>query len=95
VASGGSTRSRPWLDAEIEVVKPSVIVALGATAAQALLGRSFRVTKQRGEPIPAQGLADWIVATIHPSAILRAPDETRQSEREAFARDLRVVATLL
>jgi uracil-DNA glycosylase len=86
---------RPWLDAEIEVVKPEVIVVLGATAAQALLGRSFRVTKQRGEPIPAEPLADWIVATIHPSAILRAPDDTRQGEREAFARDLKVVATLL
>jgi DNA polymerase len=86
---------RPWLDAEIELLKPRVIVCLGATAAQSLLGRSFRVTKQRGEPIAASPLADWIVATIHPSAILRAPDDVRQAEREAFARDLKVAASLL
>jgi DNA polymerase len=86
---------RPWLDAEIELLKPRVIVCLGATAAQSLLGRSFRVTKQRGEPIRASPLAEWIVATIHPSAILRAPDDVRQAEREAFARDLKVAASLL
>jgi DNA polymerase len=86
---------RPWLDAEIELLKPRVIVCLGATAAQSLLGRSFRVTKQRGEPIAASPLADWIVATIHPSAILRAPDDVRQAEREAFAHDLKVAASLL
>jgi DNA polymerase len=86
---------RPWLDAEIELLKPRVIVCLGATASQSLLGRSFRVTKQRGEPIAASPLADWIVATIHPSAILRAPDDVRQAEREAFARDLKVAASLL
>jgi uracil-DNA glycosylase family protein len=86
---------RPWLDAELEVLRPQAIVCLGATAAQSLLGRSFRVTKQRGEPIAAAPLAEWIVATIHPSAILRAPDDVRQAEREAFARDLAVVAGLL
>jgi DNA polymerase len=86
---------RPWLDAELEVLRPQAIVCLGATAAQSLLGRSFRVTKQRGQPIAAAPLAEWIVATIHPSAILRAPNDVRQAEREAFARDLAVVAGLL
>ena len=87
---------RPWLDAEIAVVKPKVIVCLGATAAQSLLGRSFRVTKQRGEALEGGPLADWILATIHPSAILRQrDDEERHAEREAFARDLAAVASLL
>jgi DNA polymerase len=87
---------RPWLDAEIEVVRPRVIVCLGATAAQSLLGRGFRVTRQRGEAIPAAPLADWIVATIHPSAILRQrDDDARRAERDAFARDLGTVAALL
>jgi uracil-DNA glycosylase family protein len=86
---------RPWLDAEFEVLRPQAIVCLGATAAQSLLGRSFRVTKQRGQPIAAAPLAEWTAATPHPSAILRAPDDVRQAEREAFARDLAVVAGLL
>ncbi len=87
---------RPWLDAEIEMVRPRVIVCLGATAAQSLLGKSFRVTRQRGEAIGGDPLAEWIVATIHPSSILRQrDDDARQAEREAFARDLKVVAGLL
>ncbi len=87
---------RPWLDAEIEVVQPTVIVCLGATAAQSLLGRGFRVTKQRGEPVAGEPLAPWILATIHPSAILRAPDDdARHAEREAFRHDLEVAARLL
>jgi DNA polymerase len=85
---------RPWLDAELEVVQPRVLVCLGATAAQALLGRSFRVTKQRGEPLDSD-LAPHVVATIHPSAILRAEDEDRERERAAFVDDLRVAASLL
>jgi DNA polymerase len=85
---------RPWLDAELAVVKPEVLVCLGATAAQALLGRDFRVTKHRGEPIDTD-LAPHVVATIHPSAILRADDASRESERAAFVDDLRVVASLL
>jgi DNA polymerase len=90
------TSCRPWLDAEIEAVKPRVIVALGATAGQSLLGREFRVTKQRGEPIAFAPLAEHVVATIHPSAILRQRDEElRRGERESFVRDLRVVAALL
>jgi uracil-DNA glycosylase family protein len=85
---------RPWLDAELSVVKPEVLVCLGATAAQALLGRSFRVTRERGRPIDSD-LAPNILATIHPSAILRADPETRKLEREAFVNDLKVAASML
>ena len=81
---------RPWLDAELAVVQPRVLVCLGATAAQALLGRTFRVTKQRGTPVDSP-LAEVVIATIHPSAILRAED--RDAEYAAFVADLeRVVA---
>jgi uracil-DNA glycosylase family protein len=85
----------PWLLAEIDAVRPDVIVCLGATAAQALLGPAFRVTKQRGEPLPfASGRR--IVATVHPSAILRAPDpETRHRELRRFISDLAVARDLL
>ena len=87
---------RPWLDAELAVVRPAAVVCLGATAAQSLLGKSFRVTKQRGEAIASAPLADWIVATIHPSAILRSRDDaSRHAEREAFVADLKAVARLL
>jgi DNA polymerase len=86
---------RPWLDAELELLKPRIVVPLGATAAQSLLGKSFRVTKQRGEPIAAEPIAEWIVATVHPSSIIRAPADRRQAEREAFRRDLAVVAGML
>jgi uracil-DNA glycosylase family protein len=80
-----------WLEAEIAALKPKVIVCLGATAAQALLGRHFRVTQQRGVPISSP-LAPFVLATIHPSAILRAPDEeSRQREYEGFVADLRQV----
>jgi uracil-DNA glycosylase len=82
---------RPWLDAELSVLKPRVLVCLGATAAQALLGRTFRVTKQRGTPIDSP-LADVVVATIHPSAILRARD--RDAEYAGFVADLKQVALL-
>jgi DNA polymerase len=85
---------RPWLDAELTVVKPDVLVCLGATAAQALLGRSFRVTRDRGKPVDSD-LAPHVLATIHPSAILRADAETRETERAALVDDLRVVASLL
>ncbi len=86
---------RPWLDAEIALVRPKVVVCLGATAAQALLGASFRVTKSRGAFIPSE-LAPFVTATVHPSSILRSPDEaTRQSETKAFIRDLRKVAAAL
>src|SRR5207248_11137492 len=87
---------RPWLDAELEDVEPRVIVVLGATAAQALLGSSFRVTQQRGRPLEDTGLAPYVVATVHPASILRAPDpESRESEGRAFVEDLRTVKHLL
>jgi DNA polymerase len=83
---------RPWLDAEIELTRPRAIVCLGATAAQTLLGRQFRVTAQRGEFI-ASALAPIVVATVHPSSILRAPDdESRRDEMKRFIDDLRKVA---
>jgi DNA polymerase len=85
---------RPWLDAELTVVKPDVLVCLGATAAQALLGKSFRVTRERGRPVESD-LAPSVLATIHPSAILRADAETRERERTAFVDDLKVAASLL
>ena len=86
---------RRWLDAEIAAVRPRVIVCLGSTAAQALLGRHFRVTRERGKPIPST-LAPFLVATVHPSSILRAPDdEARRSEMDAFVDDLTRVAELL
>ena len=86
---------RPWLDAELSVLHPRVLVALGATAAQSLLGRSFRVTKQRGVPVESD-LAPSVLATVHPSSILRAPDEAARREAyDAFVADLRVVRRLL
>jgi uracil-DNA glycosylase len=82
---------RPWLDAEIKLVDPDVLVLMGATAAQALLGRNFKVTEHRGE-LTDSSLAPSVMATVHPSSILRARDSaTRHAELEAFVRDLRVV----
>ena len=86
---------RPWLDAEIAALAPRVIVCLGATAAQALLGKDFRVTQRRGELVPSP-LAPHVTATVHPSSILRAPDEeARHREMERFVDDLKKVAKLL
>src|SRR5678810_244889 len=86
---------RPWLEAEIALVKPQVIVALGATAAQALLGPKFRVTKQRGKFLEST-LAPYIMATVHPSSILRAPDdETRRLEYRHFVDDLKKLARVM
>lgn len=85
----------PWLQAEVDVVKPEVLVCLGATAAQALLGRSFRVSQQRGQLL-ACPLAKFALATVHPSSILRAPtSEDRQRQLEELIADLSVVARLL
>ena len=90
-----SVACRPWLEAELAAVRPRVVVALGATAAQSLLGKDFRVTKQRGEPVDSP-LAEHVVATVHPSSILRQRDEeARRVELAAFVDDLRVVAGLL
>lgn len=86
---------RPWLETEIALVKPRVLVCLGATAAQALLGRGFKVTRQRGEFV-ASALAPLVTATIHPSSILRAPDdESRRQEMRAFVADLQKIAKTL
>lgn len=81
---------RPWLDAEIATIRPELLVLLGATAAQALLGSSFRVTQRRGAILEVEGLAPKVMATVHPSSILRARDEDREREEEAFVRDLAV-----
>src|SRR3954464_994246 len=86
---------RPWLETEIALIKPRVLVCLGATAAQALLGKSFKVTKQRGTFVPSP-LAPRVTATVHPSSILRAPDdESRREEMRRFVEDLRGVAAEL
>jgi DNA polymerase len=86
---------RPWLEAELRVAKPKILVCLGATAAQSLLGREFSVTRQRGQPIDSP-LAPFVMATVHPSSILRAPDEdARHSQMQALIKDLKIVADLL
>jgi len=93
--AGEISACRPWLEAEIALVKPKIIVALGATAAQALLGPKFRVTKQRGQLFEST-LAPYIMATVHPSSILRAPDvETRHLEHRQFVADLKRLARIL
>jgi DNA polymerase len=85
----------PWLEAELEVVKPAALVCLGATAAQALLGPKFRVTRERGQWISSRW-APRVMATVHPSAILRAPDEeARRAERERFVADLALLREVL
>jgi uracil-DNA glycosylase family protein len=85
---------RPWLEAELAVVKPKVLVLLGATAAQSLLGRQFRVTQHRSELVESE-LAEAVTATIHPSAILRGEPDERERELAAFVADLTFVASLL
>jgi uracil-DNA glycosylase family protein len=86
---------RPWLETEIALVKPRVLVCLGATAAQALLGSAFKVTRQRGMFVPSP-LAPRVTATVHPSSILRAPDEeSRRAEMKHFVQDLKRVAAEL
>jgi DNA polymerase len=87
---------RPWLDGELAAVQPRVLVLLGATAAQALLGASFRVTRERGRPIGDTGLAEQVVATVHPSAIVRIRDRAeREAAERDLAADLRTAADLL
>lgn len=93
--AGEIAACRPWLDAEINRLKPRVIVCLGATAAQALLGKEFRVTQHRGEFIDSP-LAPYVTATVHPSSILRAPDdETRHEEMKRLVADLKKVAKVI
>jgi uracil-DNA glycosylase len=88
------TACRPWLEAELSVVQPRVLVLLGATAAQTLLGRQFRVTQRRGELVDSD-LAEFVTATVHPSSILRGEPSEREQNFRAFVRDLEVVAKLL
>jgi DNA polymerase len=86
---------RPWLEAELEVIEPDVLVCLGATAAQLLLGRQFRISREHGRWVNSDW-APWTMATYHPSALLRAPDEeARRQMYGAFVADLRVVARKL
>lgn len=93
--AGEINACRPWLRAELDVVRPEVLVLLGATAAKSLLGSAFRLTAQRGEPVDSE-LAPVVLATIHPSAILRGHDsDARQAQRELFTADLRVAAAAL
>jgi len=85
----------PWLEAEIDLLKPSILVCLGATAAQALLGRDFKVSQQRGQLVRSN-LAPYVMATVHPSSILRAPDEeSRHREKARFIGDLKKIARLI
>jgi DNA polymerase len=87
---------RPWLEGELAAVGPQVLVPLGATAAQALLGRTFRVTRSRGVPIEDTGLARYVVASVHPSSVLRERDAAARADaRRRLADDLRVAAGLL
>lgn len=92
-SAGEVEACRPWLRAEIEAVRPELVVCMGATAASSLLGPAFRVTRQRGELVDRDGLR--LLATVHPSSILRAPDEDRAAAMEGFVADLRVAARLL
>lgn len=86
---------RPWLDAELDLLKPKVVVCLGATAAQALLGKDFKVTQRRGEFVKSS-LAPHAVATVHPSSILRAPDEeSRRADYARFVADLKKIAKVI
>jgi DNA polymerase len=83
---------KPWLTAELQVVKPQMVVCLGATAAQALMGKEFRITKSRGEIFRDTPYAPWLMATAHPSSILRVPAEDREAAYRAFVEDLRIAA---
>jgi uracil-DNA glycosylase len=92
--SDGEIRAcKPWLDAEVEALQPRVLVCLGATAAQAMLGKSFRVTRDRGKPRRGVNGGPTVIATVHPSSVLRSPgSEARREARAALVADLRVVA---
>ena len=89
------TACRPWLEAELHVVKPRAIICLGATAAQAVIGPKFKVSIQRGQFVESE-LAEYVTATVHPSSILRAPsEEARRTERARFVDDLRKIREVL
>lgn len=91
--NGGEIKAcRPWLQAELDVVHPEVLVLLGSTAAQSLFGAAFRITRERGKPLSSK-LAPLVIATAHPSSILRAPDDAaRRAAFDEFVADLRLVA---
>ena len=90
------TACRPWLDSELAVVRPRVIVCLGATAAQALLGKAFKVTERRGQWVTGSSLASLVMATVHPSSVLRQKDsESRHAEMARFVDDIRRVGEAL
>jgi uracil-DNA glycosylase len=90
------TACRPWFEAEVKALKPEIVVCLGATAAQAILGRSFKVTQSRGRMLFKTGIAPMVMATVHPSSILRAPDDaSRHEAMAAFVADLKVLASSL
>lgn len=94
--AGEVAACKPWLIGELEAVRPEVLVALGAVAAQSLLGSSFRVTKERGVPLEDTGYARFVVATIHPASVLRERDEAaRARARDSLVRDLEFVRGLL
>jgi len=89
------TACRPWLEAEIEAIKPRAIICLGSTAAQAVISPKFRVSVQRGQFVKSE-LAEYVTATVHPSSILRAPtDEARREERTRFVNDLKKIRRAL
>jgi DNA polymerase len=89
------TACRPWLEAEIEAIKPRAIICLGSTAAQAVISPKFRVSVQRGQFVKSE-LAEYVTATVHPSSILRAPtDEARREERARFVSDLKKIRRAL
>jgi uracil-DNA glycosylase family protein len=90
---GEVTACKPWLDAEVGRIGPELIVCLGATAAQALLGTAFRVTRQHGEVVDAE--LGPVLATVHPSAVLRAPDDARDETYDGLVADLRAAAAWL
>jgi DNA polymerase len=93
--AGEIAACRPWLEAEIRAIQPQLIVCLGATAAQTLMGKTFRVTRNRGIPMPSPW-APQVIATVHPSSILRAPDPAgRRAARDEFVKDLRTVVKTL
>jgi DNA polymerase len=87
---------RPWFEAEVYVTKPDVVICLGATAAQAIIGKNFKVTQRRGELMFDLAIAPAVMATVHPSSILRAPDEeARREEMTLFVADLKVAAAYI
>jgi DNA polymerase len=87
---------RPWLDAQLALVQPQVLVLLGATAAQGLLGKAFRVTQERGRPLEDTGFAEYVLATVHPSTIVRLSDSAeRHAALSALAADLHAAAALV